>query len=482
MISSSSSPTSDGAELQKFDLIVIGSGSGLDVANAAFQHGLRVAVVEKDRLGGTCLNRGCIPSKLLIHSADVIDTIKQAELFGIRVDGYSIQFEKIVQRVNKKIDSDSDEIRNAFEGVENPKLFLGECKFVGPKTIAILHSSTQSTVSAEKILIAAGTRPRIPDINGLGGTGYITSDEALRIKTQPHILTIIGGGYIACELAHFFGTLGTKINIIQRKDVLIPNEDEEVSQKFTEIFSRKYNVYLGYETQYVSRQNDSYNGSKFHVLAKQDFSGKSIELISDQLLIAAGRVPNSDILDLEKTNVKINKRGYIKTDRYLETNVNGIFALGDIVGRYLFKHNANHEAQYAFNNILRPEGKIPVDYTAMPHAIFSSPQVSSVGFKEQELKKEDTIEYKKSVYHYINTAMGQALEDRDGFVKFLVDSKTRKILGCHIIGSQASILIHEVLVAMKAADSYDGTIDNITRTVHIHPALSEVVSRAAYDI
>jgi dihydrolipoamide dehydrogenase len=482
MISSSSSPTIDSQELQKFDLVVIGSGSGLDVANAAFQHGLRVAVVEKDRLGGTCLNRGCIPSKLLIHSADIVETIKQAELFGIRVDGYSIQFEKIVGRVNRKIDSDSDEIRDAFEGVENPKLFLGECKFVGPKTIGILHSGTQSTIGAEKILIATGSRPRIPDINGLSGTGYITSDEALRIKTQPHILTIIGGGYIASELAHFFGALGTKINIIQHKDVLIPDEDEEVSQKFTEIFSRKYNVYLGYETQCVSRQNDGNSGTKFHVLAEQDSSGQSIELVSDQLLIAAGRVPNSDLLDLEKTNVKTNKRGYIKADRYLETNVDGIFALGDIVGRYLFKHNANHEAQYAFNNILHPEQKIPVDYTAMPHAIFSSPQVASVGFKEQELKREGNIEYKKSVYHYINTAMGQALEDKEGFVKFLVNSKTRKILGCHIIGSQASILIHEVLVAMKAADSYDGTIDNITRTVHIHPALSEVVAKAAYDI
>ena len=482
MMSSSSSPTIDSQELEKFDLVVIGSGSGLDVANAAFQHGLRVAVVEKDRLGGTCLNRGCIPSKLLIHRADVVETIKQAELFGIRVDGYSIQFEKIVERVNKKIDSDSNEIRDSFEGVENPKLFLGECKFVGPKTIAILHSGTQSTIGAEKILIAAGSRPRIPDINGLSGTGYITSDEALRIKTQPHILTIIGGGYIASELAHFFGALGTKINIVQHKDVLIPDEDEEVSQKFTEIFSRKYNVCLGYETQCVSRQNDGNNDTKFHVLAKQDSSGQSIELVSDQLLIAAGRVPNSDILDLEKTNVKTNRRGYIKADRYLETNVAGIFALGDIVGRYLFKHNANHEAQYAFNNILHPEEKIPVDYTAMPHAIFSSPQVASVGFKEQELKREGTIEYKKSVYHYINTAMGQALEDKEGFVKFLVNSKTRKILGCHIIGSQASILIHEVLVAMKAADSYDGTIDNITRTVHIHPALSEVVAKAAFDI
>ena len=329
-------------------------------------------------------------------------------------------------------------------------------------------------------MIASGARPRIPNIKGLEGTGYLTSDEALRLKKQPHTLTIIGGGYIACELAHFFGALGTKINIIQRKNVLIPNEDEEVSQKFTEIFSKKYNVYVDYETEYVSRETEPNSSSKFHVIAKKDTSGKTLELVSDQLLIAAGRIPNSDTLDLEKTGVRVGEKGYIKTDRYLETDVNGIFALGDIIGRYLFKHNANHEARYVANNILHPDKKVPVNYAAMPHAIFSSPQVSGVGFTEHELKKEG-LEYQKSVYSYINTAMGHALEDRDGFVKFLADKTNGKILGCHIIGSEASILIHEVLVAMRADDN-GGTIDNITKTVHIHPALSEVVARAAADI
>ena len=467
-------------KLQKFDLIVIGAGSGLEVANAAYQHGLRVAVVEKDRMGGTCLNNGCIPSKLLIHSADIAETIKRADLFGIKVDGYAIEFEKIVQRVNSITDSDSDGIRNAFEGVDNPKLFPKECKFIGPKTITIVGDDSQDIITAEKILIASGARPRIPNIKGLEGTGYLTSDEALRLKKQPHTLTIIGGGYIACELAHFFGALGTKINIIQRKNVLIPNEDEEVSQKFTEIFSKKYNVYVDYETEYVSRENEPNSGSKFHVIAKKDTSGNSIELVSDQLLIAAGRIPNSDTLDLEKTGVRVGEKGYIKTDRYLETDVNGIFALGDIIGRYLFKHNANHEARYVANNILHPDKKVPVNYAAMPHAIFSSPQVAGVGFTEHELKKEG-LEYQKSVYSYINTAMGHALEDRDGFVKFLAGKTNGKILGCHIIGSEASILIHEVLVAMRADDN-GGTIDNITKTVHIHPALSEVVARAAADI
>lgn len=509
--------------MQKFDLIVIGSGSGLDVANAVHQHGLRVAVIEKSKIGGTCLNRGCIPSKLLIHSADVAETIKRAHLFGIKVDGFSVDFQSIVQRVNDIIDSESDEIKKAFENIDNPKLFATECKFVGEKIISLNDGSTDTssggskrsdddnrdkneTITADKILIACGTRPRIPQIKGLEETAFITSDEALRLRQQPKVLTIIGGGYIACELAHFFGSLGSSINIIHRKDVLIPNEDEEISRKFTEIFAKKYNVYLDCETEFVSHEGrgeaDGYNNSnnhKFHVLAKH--SGKSIEIISDQLLIAAGRVPNSDTLGLEKTGVRTNKKGFIITDRYLETDVKGIFALGDVIGRYLFKHSANYEAQHAYHNILHPDNKIPVCYYAMPHAIFSSPQVAAVGFTEQELVREQQrqqqqnnivnikidnnpkkkIEYQKHVYAYINTGMGLALEDRDGFVKFLVDKKDRRILGCHIIGSQASTLIHEVLIAMKAGGSGNGggTIDNITKTIHIHPALSEVVARAA---
>lgn len=466
--------------IEKFDLIVIGSGSGLDVANAVFQHGLRVAIVEKDRMGGTCLNTGCIPSKLLIHSADVAETIKRAHLFGIKVDGFTVDFQRMVERVNNITDSSSESIKNAFKGIENPKLFSKECRFAGEKTLSVGEGKTNSEkeimITADRILIAAGTRPRIPNIYGLKDSGYVTSDEIFRIRNQPKTLTIIGGGYIACELAHFFGALGTQVNILQRRDLLVPNEDEEVSQKFTEIFSKKYNVYLGYETKSVSKVKVD-SGSQFHIAATRkvdNASEKTLDIVSDQLLIAAGRVPNSDTLDLDKTGVKINDRGYIVTDRYLETNVKGIFALGDIVGRYLFKHSASNEAQHAYNNIIS-EHKIPVNYYAMPHAIFSSPQIAGVGLREQDLKNM-SINYHKSIYPYIKTAMGEAIEDRDGFVKFLVNKSDKKILGCHIIGSDASTLIHEVLVAMKHGDS---TIDSISGTVHIHPALSEVVARAA---
>ncbi len=336
------------------------------------------------------------------------------------------------------------------------------------------------TITADKILIATGTRPYIPNIKGLESSGYLTSTEALRLKKQPRTLTFIGGGYIACELAHFFGGLGTEIHIIQRNNLLIPNEDEDIAKKFTEVFAKKYNVHLGYDVESVAKNETNDDGvgeTTVHLVAKNK-SGQLLEMDTEQLIVAAGRVPNTPILNLDKTGVKVNEKGFVMVDEYLETAMKGIFALGDVVGRYQFKHNANLEAQYAYGNILNHGKKTPVDYAAMPHAIFSSPQVAGVGLTEQELKKSG-IEYLKSSYPYIDTGMGEAIEDKDGFVKFLVNKNNRKILGCHILGTDASTLIHEVLVSMRTGD---GTIDSIANTIHIHPALSEVVSRAASSI
>jgi mycothione reductase len=462
--------------MEKFDLIVIGSGAGLDVATAATEKGLKVAIIEKSKLGGTCLNGGGIPSKLLIYSANIMEIIKKAEIFGIKVKEYSIDFEKIINRVNKIVDTDANKIKEGLKESKNLRLFLQECKFIGEKKIAIANE----IITADKILIACGTRPYIPKIKGLENVDYITSAEALRLKYQPKTLTIIGGGYIACELAHFFGALGTKINIIQRNNFLIPNEDIDIFRKFTKIFSKKYNIYLGYNTEMVSYIYYSTNNQTkkiFNVMIMDKF-GKSIEIESEQLLIATGRIPNSDLLNIQKENIKLNENGFILVDEYLQTNINGIYAIGDVIGKYQCMHNAKNEAHYAFNNILYPDNKLSVNYNAIPHAIFTSPQISGVGYTEQQLKKEK-IEYVKSIYPYIQTGMGNAIEDKDGFVKFLIDKKNKYILGCHIMGTDASILIHEVLVAMRTGD---GTIDNITKTIHIHPALSEVVSRAAASI
>ena len=454
--------------MKKFDLIVIGAGSGLKVASAAAAKGLKTAIIEKGPLGGTCLNRGCIPSKIILHSADVADTIKNSASFGISSRVSKIDFKKITQSASKIVDDDSRQIRRGVLETKNLTFYNAEAKFISEKTLKV----GKEIIKAGKIVIAAGTRPSVPNIEGLAGSGFMTSDEALRLTKQPKTLTIMGGGYIGAELAHFFISLGTNVNIIQHDVILISNEDEEISKKFTETFGKRCKLYLNYDAYKVSKKKGKFIVDCKHV----NNAGKIVKVVSDNLLIAAGRKPNSDTLDLEKTKVEINKFGYINTDDFLETSCKGIFAFGDIAGKYLFKHSANLEAEYVYNNIILGK-KLKVDYSAMPHAMFSSPQVAGVGFREQDLKSK-SIPYKKGVFQYIKSGMGIALQDKDGFVKILADPKTKKILGCHIMGTDASTLIHEVILAMKN----NLTTDDILKTVHVHPALSEVIQRAVSSI
>jgi len=447
--------------MEKFDLIVIGAGSGLDVMAAAAGRGMQVAIVEEGPMGGTCLNRGCIPTKILIHSADVMQTIKHAPLFGIKTGNVSIDFKKIMDRAMKEVDGEAAGIEEGIKKAKNITLFKVRGRFVGPKTLQVGGKQ----ITADKVVIAAGTRPSIPPIEGLDKVPYMTSDEALRVKKLPKELIIIGGGYIAVELAHFFGSLGSKITILQRNVRLVPDEDEEVANRFTELFSKQYEVHLKFTAKKVEKK-----GARIIVYGAD---GTKVE--GTDLLIATGRVPNTDILDVTKTGVRVNEHGFVETNEFMETNVPGIWAFGDIAGKYLFKHSANLEAEYVAHNLLE-EGhpRVPADYTAMPHAIFSYPQIAGVGATEQELKAKNE-DYLVGKYKYIDTGMGLAMGEREGFVKFLTDYEG-KILGCHILGAEAATLLHEVLVSMKRGK---GNISDIIQTVHIHPALSEVVQRGA---
>jgi mycothione reductase len=448
--------------MQTFDLIVIGSGSGLDVAAGVAARGMKVAIVEEGPLGGTCLNRGCIPTKILIHVADVVQTIRKAGVFGIKTGKVSVDFKKAMARA-RVVDEDSAEIEANLKKAKNLTLFKGRAVFTGAKKLKVgAHE-----ITAQRVVIAAGTRPSIPRIVGLDKVPYMTSDEALRVKSLPKELIVIGGGYIACELAHFFGAMGSKVTILQRNVRLLPDEDEEISHKFTEIFSKRFDVRLSFPVKKVEKK-----GARVIVYGDD---GKSVE--GTDLLIATGRTSNADLLDAEKSGVKINRHGYIETNEFMETNVPGIWALGDIAGKYLFKHSANLEAEYVTISLVTPEHKHAVDYTAMPHAVFSDPQVAGVGATEEDLKSKN-IDYLVGKYRYKDTGMGEAMAEEEGFVKFLADYEG-KILGCHIIGPEASTLIHEVLVAMKAGK---GTIDDLVNTVHIHPALSEVVQRGAGSV
>jgi mycothione reductase len=448
--------------MQSFDLIVIGSGSGLEVSSEAADRGLSVAVVEHGPFGGTCLNRGCIPSKMLIHSADVMETIRRAELFGITAQVSAVDWESIVRRVANSIDPEAQTIEEENRQHPNIAVFKDTARFVGHKVLDVAGER----IAAETIVVAAGTRPRIPDIDGLTDVPFITSDEALRLPSQPRRLVIIGGGYISAELAHFFGALGTEVTIVHRGPRLLRLEDEDVSARFTEVYQRRFTMILNTVVRRAQR-----NGGE--IVLELASNGQRQTLAADALLLAVGRVPNTDLLDVAQTGVALDERGFIKADRYLQTDVAGIWALGDIVGRYMLKHSANLEAAHVVHNILSPEDRVPVDYHAMPHAVFASPQVASVGLTERQAR-EQGLPYVAGTYRYYDTAYGSSIEDTDGFVKALAQRKTGEILGCHIIGSEASMLIQEVANAMRLRL----TTDAITQSIYVHPALPEVVQRA----
>lgn len=451
--------------MKKYDLIVIGAGSGLDVAASASGKGYKVAVVERGPMGGTCLNRGCIPSKMLIHSADVAQTIDNAEKFGIKPNGYKVDWQGIVERVSKAVDRDSMDILNGLKSNENITLYNLECRFVGERTVQV----GDETITGEHILIAAGARPGIPDIDGIGEVDFMTSKEALRQTTQPKHLLLLGGGYISCELAHFYGSLGTEITIVQRNARLLPGEDHELADIFTKLYKKRFNVHTGFAAKKVFKK-----GEVIHITAENK-DGEQLQVNGDQLLVATGIVPNTDALDVAAAGVNTNEHGYIKTNEYMQTSAENVWALGDIVGNFQFKHSANQEARYVSYNLFNDK-PLAVDYRAMPHAVFGNPQIAGVGYTEEQLKNEG-IEYRTGKCEFKETGMGTALMDEIGLVKVLATSEG-EILGCHIIGHEASTLIHEPILAMKAGLK----VDAIQNMVHIHPALSEVVERAFGDV
>ncbi|WP_436935830.1 dihydrolipoyl dehydrogenase [Halovenus marina] len=460
--------------MEQVDFLVIGSGSGLDVANAAVQRGQSVAVVEKGSLGGTCLNRGCIPSKLLLYHADVLETVERAGEFHIDAEVTDVDFADIVREVNEEVQADSESIRRGLRSSSRHTLFEGEGRFVDERTVEISGGEDDGTrVRADTVLIAAGTRPAIPDIDGIESVDYLTSTEALQLETPPDHLVVVGGGYIAAELGHFFGAFGSDVTIIGRRPNLLPEADAEVAAAFTERYAERFTVHTGHAATSVF-ESDGQVTVEAHPYEYGDgggiVDGDAVTVTGDELLVAAGRTPNTDTLNLDAAGVETDDRGFVETNEYLRTTAEGVWALGDIVGEYLLKHSANHEAQAVARNLFG-EKLQPVDYTAMPFAVFASPEVAGVGAHESELK-EAGREYATRTYRYDETARGDAMK-ADGFLKAII-GLDGEILGCHIIGPDASTLVQEVVVAMKAGS---GTVQDIRESVHIHPALSEVVQR-----
>lgn len=452
--------------MQSFDLIVIGSGSGLEVSAQAARRGLSVAVVESGPFGGTCLNRGCIPSKMLVYTADVMETIRRAPLFGLKTAPPEADWRYIKRRVFETIDAEARSIEEANRRHPRITVFKGNGRFVDHKVLDVGGEQ----ITAETIVIAAGSRPRIPPIDGLEDVPFVTSDDVMRLDDRPRRMAMLGGGYISAELAHFFGALGTRVSIIEQEPLLLPGEDDDISERFTEVYERRFDLHVGSTITQVRR-----NGHE--LLLRVRSNGTERTLSTDVLMLAIGRAPNSDILDVEKTGVEVDDKGFVKTDEYLETNVPGIWALGDIVGRYMLKHNANLEAVHVAHNIFSPEKRARISYRGMPHAVFASPQVAGVGLTEREAQRRH-LDYAVGVYDYHDTAYGSSIEDHEGFVKVIAARETRDILGCHIIGTEASVLIQEAAIAIRARLPTTA----ITQSIYVHPALPEVVQRAFLSV
>jgi mycothione reductase len=449
--------------MKTFDIITIGSGGGAKISSPAASMGLKVAVIEKDSLGGTCLNRGCIPSKMLIHPADVAIEIKEAYRFDIHNNPqFSVDFAKLIERISSTVDADSNKIKVSYTNHPNISLYSGTAKFIENKTIEINNEQ----ITADKIFIAVGTRPTIPNIPGLTGTPFMTSTEALRNTILPSSMIIIGGGYIGAELGFAYGALGTKTTFLVRSK-LLRAQDAEIAEEFQKVFSRYHDVRLGTIPTKVEHSNDT-----FTVHYTQD--GKNSSVSAQALLIAAGISSNADTLDLINTDIELQPGNFIKVNEHLETNVAGIWALGDCIGKYFFRHSVNFEGEYLFDYVFGGKSKSPINYPPMPHAVFTHPQVAGVGATEEELKTK-SIDYVVGLNPYKSSAMGMALLSDHGFCKILIDRKSRKILGGHIIGPEASDMIHMIIAYMNM----NATLDDMLRTIYIHPALPEIVRNAA---
>ncbi|PGF15830.1 dihydrolipoamide dehydrogenase [Natrinema sp. CBA1119] len=461
--------------MDAYDIVVLGGGSGSQVATAAADRGLEAAVVEPGPLGGACITRGCVPSKALIHRADVAEAVRGAEEVGVPAKLEDIDYGEITESVHDTVYEKADNQESGLRDNESVTLYRGDGRFVDDRTIEIElngEGNGPQRIRGDTVVIAVGGRPMVPPIDGLEDIDFLTSDDALFLEDRPDELVIVGGGYIGAELGYFFGALGADVSIVGRSDQLVPREDDDVSGIVTESLETYCDVYTGYEAGSVAETD-----GRVTVTAEptgDDESGDdTVELTADELLLATGRRPNTDTLDLEATGVETDETGYVETDDRLETAADGVWALGDVVGEQPFKHAADDESKIVAANVLDDAGKT-IDSEAMPHAIFTSPRVASVGRTEGELEDAGR-EYEAVTVPYGAAPMGMILEADDGFVKAIA-GPDGEILGCHIVGPQASTMIHEVVVAMDGG----GTVDDVAEPVHVHPALNEVVY-AAFD-
>ena len=449
--------------MEHAELVVVGGGTGNTVASAAAEAGLETVLIEEGPLGGTCLNRGCNPSKMLIHRATILDTIGSADRFGIDATVQAVDFEGIVQEVTETLSGIAAQMADRLAAQENLSLLREHARFVDDRTIV----AGDRRIEADRVLLAVGSRPVVPPIDGLDAVDALTSAEAISLDAQPESLVIVGGGYIGAELGYFFEQVGTSVTIVHSGDRLLDREDEAIAAGFTDRARARHDLVTGRRATAVESHPDG-------VAVQAEGQTGSVTVTGEKLLLAVGRQPNTDRLGLEHTAVETDDRGFLRTNEYLETTAENVWAQGDAAGQFLFKHAGDYESRHAIDTVVHGERRA-VDYSAMPHAVFAEPQIGSVGATTQELRATDRV-FVVGEARYEDTAMGRA-KDLRGLAKVLA-SPEGTILGVHVLGHEASTLIHEAVIAMRSGS---GHVRDVAGAIHAHPTLSKVIEAAFRD-
>ncbi len=455
--------------MKEYDLIAIGTGSAMNIVSVMVRDDpqMKVAVIDKDEPGGICLTRGCIPSKLLLYPAELVRMIGEVEELGLDVNIRKIDFRGVMERMRMSIYKDIDMIRQGLSHSQNIDYYPSVAEFVRPYTLKVGNE----TITSKMIFLCTGSKPITPPIKGLEEVSHLTSDTVLKMNRLPESIAIVGGGYIAAEYGHFFSAMGSKVTIIGRNPQFLKQEEPEVSA----LAKRELEKHVTILTNHEVREAEITASDKKRLIAVNRENGEKIVITADEILVATGRGPNTDILHPEKAGIETDKRGWIIVNEFLETSQPNIWAFGDTNGRHLFKHAANYESTVVYYNAVLKK-KIKADYHAIPHAVFTYPEIGSVGLREKEaIEKYGKDKVLIGMYKYENTAKGEAMGVKDYFVKVIVEKETMKILGAHIIGPYASVLIQEIINLMYTPEQ---SARPITNGMHIHPALNEVVERA----
>ena len=492
--------------MKRFDLVVVGSGSGLMVLEAALDRGLQCAIVEQSKFGGTCLTKGCIPSKMLVYPADVIREARDARRIGVHFAAPEADWAQISNRVWRQI-GHSEGIRKSLRETENLTVYEGAGAFTGARQMVVRYENgeTSEEFTSEVFVIAAGARSFVPPVEGLEQAGYVTPERFFGDqypKTPWKSLVIVGGGAIGAEFAHIFSALGTKVTVVEMKERIIPTEEEEISA-FVEKSFRDFGIDV---KTHVKALSASSAGGVKSILIEDTATGARETVTAEEIFVASGVSSNGDLLKVDAAGIHTDARGWIETNEYLETNQPGVYAIGDINGKYQFRHKANYEATILSGNLFGGGERKAASYSAVPWAIFTWPQVAHAGLTEREARKKGLqIGVARNRYSSVaaGISMGFTPESKDdGFAKLIL-TRDMKVVGAHVVGPYASILVQPFVYlinagcpcgnldagkraalrrAMKQQCPELGSVQPIADSMVIHPSMNELLAWAIEDV